>query len=96
MMSRLRRPRKSIFNRPRSSTPCISYWVTTGASSIGFPGLWLSLDRQVLGERVFGDHHRRGMNAVLAAKAFEARATSTTRFTSESVSTIWRSSDAIL
>ena len=30
MTSRLRRPRKSIFRRPRSSTPCISYCVTIG------------------------------------------------------------------
>ena len=35
--SRLRRPKKSIFNNPRSSTPCISYWVTTGASSGSLP-----------------------------------------------------------
>ena len=34
---RLRRPRKSILSRPRSSTPCISYWVTMGASSGLFP-----------------------------------------------------------
>ena len=34
--SRLRRPRKSILRSPRSSTPCISYCVTIGASSI-FP-----------------------------------------------------------
>ena len=31
--SRLRRPKKSILSRPRFSTPCISYWVTIGASS---------------------------------------------------------------
>ena len=36
--SRLRRPRKSIFSRPRSSTPCISYCVTIGASSMAVPG----------------------------------------------------------
>ena len=41
MIERLRSPRKSIFSSPSSSTPCISYWVTMGASS-GFspaPGL---------------------------------------------------------
>ena len=38
MTSRLRRPRKSILRSPRSSTPCISYWVTIGASSIEPPG----------------------------------------------------------
>ncbi len=32
----------------------------------------LALDRQVLGERVLGDHHRGGVDAVLAAQAFEA------------------------
>ena len=35
---RLRRPRKSILSKPRSSTPCISYWVTIGASSGRPPG----------------------------------------------------------
>ena len=36
--SRLRRPRKSILRRPRSSTPCISYCVTIGAPSRSPPG----------------------------------------------------------
>ena len=71
---RLRSPRKSIFNRPSSSTPCISYWVTIGASAASAPGLGLALDRQVLGERLVGDDDRRGVDAVLAAQALEALA----------------------
>ena len=33
--------------------------------------LRLALDRQVLGERLAGDHHRGGVDAVLAAEALE-------------------------
>ena len=69
--SRLRRPRKSIFSRPRSSTPCISYCVTIGASSMACPGFRLALDREVLGERLAGDHDRGRVDAVLAAQPFE-------------------------
>ena len=35
-------------------------------------GLGLALDRQVLGERLAGDHDRGGVDAVLAAQPFEA------------------------
>ena len=35
-------------------------------------GLGLALHRQVLGERVAGDDHRGGVDAVLAAQALEA------------------------
>ncbi len=38
----------------------------------GLAGLGLALDRQVLGERILGDHHRGGVDAVLAAQALEA------------------------
>jgi hypothetical protein len=38
----------------------------------GLAGFGLALDRQVLGERILGDHHRRGVDAVLAAQALEA------------------------
>ena len=69
---RLRSPRKSILRRPSSSTPCISYWVTIGASSGVDAGVGLALDRQVLGERVVGDDHGGGVDAVLAAQALEA------------------------
>ena len=72
MTERLRRPRKSIFKRPRSSTPCISYCVTIGASSGACPFSGLSLERQVVGELVAGDDHRGGMDAGLATQAFEA------------------------
>ena len=34
--------------------------------------LGLALDREVLGERLAGDHHRGRVDAVLAAQAFEA------------------------
>jgi hypothetical protein len=36
-------------------------------------GLGLALDGQVLGEGLLGDHHRGGVDAVLAAQALEAR-----------------------
>ena len=36
------------------------------------PALGLALDRQVGGERLLGDHHRGGVDAVLAAQALEA------------------------
>ena len=71
MTDRLRSPRKSILSRPRSSTPCISYWVTIGASS-GFPpasGLRWMGRYSVSG--IPRDHHRGGMDAVLAAQALE-------------------------
>ena len=60
------------------------------------PVLGLALDREVLGELVAGDHHRGGVDAVLAAQPLEALATSTTFLTSGSVSYISRSSDATL
>ena len=72
MTSRLRRPRKSIFSRPSSSTPCISYCVTTGASLRVLAGLGLALHRQVLGQRLLGDHHGGGVDAVGALQALEA------------------------
>ena len=34
--------------------------------------LGLALDRQVIGERIAGDHHRRGVNAVLAPQSLQA------------------------
>ena len=34
---KFRSPRKSILSSPSSSTPCISYWVTIGASSGALP-----------------------------------------------------------
>ena len=70
MTERFRSPRKSIFSRPRSSTPCISYWVTTGASS-GLFAVGLALDRHVLGQRLVGDDHGGGVDAVLAPKPLE-------------------------
>ena len=39
---------------------------------MGLARLRLALDRQVLGERLLGDHHRRGVDAVLAAQTLEA------------------------
>ena len=72
MTDRLRRPRKSILSRPSSSTPCISYWVTMGASARVLAALGLALDGQVLGERLLGDDHGGGVDAVLAAQALEA------------------------
>ena len=71
MTSRLRRPRKSILSRPRSSTPCISYWVTIGASAGELARLGLALDGQVGGQRFLGDDHGGGVDAVLAAQALQ-------------------------
>ena len=68
---RLRSPRKSILSSPSSSTPCISYWVTMGASSGLPPGSGLRWIGQVVGERVARDHHRGGVDAVLAAHPLE-------------------------
>jgi hypothetical protein len=93
MTERLRSPRKSILSRPRSSTPCISYWVTMGASS-GLPPAGLALDGQVLGQRLVGDDHGGGVDAVLAPQALEPLATSMTFLASGSVSYMARSSDA--
>ena len=36
------------------------------------PRLGFALDRQVVGQRITGDHHGRGVNTVLAAQPFEA------------------------
>jgi len=54
MMVRLRRPRKSIFSRPRSATPFISYWVTMGALAASVPasGLRWTGRYSVRGSRV--------------------------------------------
>ena len=71
MTSRLRSPRKSILSRPRSSTPCISYWVTIGASAGGLARLGLALDGQVGGQRLLGDDDGGGVDAVLAAQALQ-------------------------
>ncbi len=71
MTSRLRRPRKSIFSRPSSSTPCISYCVTTGDSSGGWPLSGLRCIGEVLGQRLLGDHHGRGVDAVGALQALQ-------------------------
>ena len=87
------RPRKSIFSRPRSSTPCISYCVTTGASS----GLLLS------GFRWMGTYSVSGRSVMTTAAAWmpsprrrpsSPLATSMTRFASGSVSYIVRNSAA--
>ena len=93
MTERLRRPRKSILSRPRSSTPCISYWVTMGASS----GLLLS------GLRWMGTYSVSGWSVMTTAAAWipsprrrpsSPLATSMTRLASGSVSYMVRSSPA--
>ena len=58
--------------------------------------LGLALDREVLGERLAGDHHRGGVDAVLAAQPSRPSATSITRRASGSSSRSARSSVAIL
>ena len=83
-------------SRPSSSTPCISYWVTMGASLGAAAGLGLALDGEVVGERVVGDHHGGGVDAVLAAQAFEALGHVDDRLASGSASYISRSSAAVL
>ena len=91
MTERLRSPRKSIFSSPRSSTPCISYWVTMGASS----GLLLS------GLRWMGTYSVSGRSVITTAAAWmpsprrrpsSPLATSMTRLASGSVSYMVRSS----
>ena len=92
--SRLRSPKKSIFSRPRSSTPCISYWVTMGASDGSRP---------CSGLRCMGMYSVNGSGVMTTAAAWMPswrrmpsmpRATSTTLATSASVSYIWRNSAA--
>ena len=60
MTERLRSPRKSILSSPRSSTPCISYWVTTGASSGLLPS----------GLRWTGTYSVRGSSVMTTAAAW--------------------------
>ena len=89
---RFRRPRKSIFKSPRASTPCISYWVTTGASSMR---PWPS------GLRWIGRYSVSGSFVITTAAAWmpscrrspsKPRATSTVRRTAGSSSLMRRSS----
>ena len=96
MTHRLRRPRKSIFSSPSSSTPCISYWVTMGASSGRPPGSGL---------RWIGRCSVSGSLEITTAAAWmpswrrrpsRPLATSTTRLTSGSAAYISRSSVATL
>ena len=96
MTSRLRRPRKSIFSRPSSSTPCISYWVTTGAFSGSPPASGL---------RCTGRYVVSGSLVMTTAAAWmpslrlrpsRPLATSTTRLTSGSAWYMARSSVAAL
>ena len=96
MTSRLRRPRKSILRRPSSSTPCISYWVTTGASSGGWPDSGLRCTGRY---SVSGSFVMTTAAAWMPSERFSPSrplATSTTFLTSGSVSYIARSSDAAL
>ena len=72
MTERLRKPRKSILSSPSSSTPCISYWVTMGASAGFWPLSGLRWIGQVLGERLFGDDDGRRVDTVLASQSLEA------------------------
>ena len=52
--------------------PCISYWVTTGCVGRVLARLRLALDRDVVGDRILGDHHGRGVDAVGALQTLEA------------------------
>ncbi len=71
MTSRLRRPRKSIFSRP-SSLDAVHLVLRDDRRFLDrHPGLGLALDREVLGERLAGDHDRGRVDAVLAAQPFE-------------------------
>ena len=72
MTLRLRRPRKSILSRPSSSTACISYWVTMGASSGRPPGSGLRWTGRCSVSGSARDHDGGGVDTVLAAEAFEA------------------------
>ena len=81
--SRLRRPRKSIFSRPISSIGPIEYWVTILYWRSALPPLPLPFAGRraaVLGElqgddllqRPVGDHHRGGVDRVVADDPLEA------------------------
>ena len=78
--SRLRRPRKSIFSSPISSIGPIEYWVTILYWRSGLPLAPFSRRRAaVLGElqgddlvqRPVGDHHRGGVDRVVADDPLE-------------------------
>ena len=95
MTDRLRRPRKSILSRPSSSTPCISYWVTMGASA----GFW-----PLSGLRWMGRYSVSGSFVMTTAAAWmpswrrspsRPLATSMTRRASSSVAYISRSPWAV-
>ena len=94
MMDSVRRPRKSIFSRPRSSTPPMSNWVTIGASAGSVPDSGL---RWIGRKLVSGS----GLITTAAActeswriRPSRPRATSTTSRTSASSAYMPRSSAA--
>ncbi len=79
--SRLRSPRKSIFSSPISSIGPIEYWVTILYWRSGLPFAPLlgrgaavlgELQRDDLVERPVGDHHRGGVDRVVADDPLEA------------------------
>ena len=72
MTSRLRSPRKSIFEQPEVLDAVHLVLGDDRRASGVLPDLRLALDRQVLGERLVGDDHGGGVDAVLAAQALEA------------------------
>ena len=80
--SRLRRPRKSIFSRPISSIGPIEYWVTILYWRSALPAavgvaaaarlVLGQLQRHHLLQRPVGDHHRGGVDRVVADDPLEA------------------------
>ncbi len=71
MTDRLRRPRKSILSRPEVLDP-VHFVLGDDGRVLGIlAGAGLALDRQVVGQRIAGDHHGGGVDAVLAAQPLE-------------------------
>jgi len=85
-----------ILSRPSSSTACISYWVTIGASSGRPPGSGLRCTGKCSVSGSLEITTRGCVDPVLAAEPFRPLATSTTRLTSGSAGYISRSSLAVL
>jgi hypothetical protein len=71
MTDRLRRPRKSILSRPELLDAVHLVLRDDGSFVDGLAALGLALDREVLGERILGDHHGGGVDPVLAPQSLE-------------------------
>ena len=71
MTERLRSPRKSIFEQAEVLDP-VHLVLGDDGGVVGIVAVRLALDGDVLGQRLVGDDHRGGVDAVLAPQALEA------------------------